>query len=76
MTRKLDRELQAYKEQVGDTEYQRLYRLYYSRTHRVCAYSGREEPLPAARLVEIKAKYKEGVPKGEVERWLSHGGCK
>lgn len=70
---RLDPELQEYKERIGQKMFSRLYRHYWGQARfNQRSNSGRVEPLPRSRINELKQKYRNGVPKGELESWLAN----
>lgn len=70
---RLDPELQEYKERIGQKAFSKLYRHYYGQARcNLSSNSGRTEPLPGSKIDELKQKYRNGVPAGELESWLAN----
>lgn len=66
-----DNELKQYKIRVGADQYDKEYHLLYIKSKSNKRHSGRRYDNPPEKLQELKEKYKNGVPAGEVEKWLN-----
>ena len=70
MGRKLDDELQNYKQQIGKEKFDHLYKKYYAMAKYNKRFSGKHYNNSPEKLAAIKEKYKNGISKSIIEEML------
>lgn len=68
--KKLDDELESYKQKIGRENFKNLYIRVYAKTHSNKRFSGRKYENSPEKLAAIKEKYKNGVSKSIIEEML------
>ena len=70
MSKKLDDELEIYKQKIGKENFHNLYIRVYAKTHYNKRFSGKKYENSPEKLAAIKEKYKNGVSKSVIEEML------
>lgn len=76
MSKKLDPEIEEYRNEIGKEAYSRLYCSLYTKTmlSQNTRYSGKTYTNSKERLEQIKEKYKHGVTKAHIDEMLGING--